>query len=187
MAPTERIRLVDGIPVGTMYITGGPGKYEFFRQGVEDACSEPHGLDFKLEVHYEVRMRIRGVRQMPSWQCPRLPPDLSTGSDERDWRDAWEFTGCVPGYGIGALGIYDVHTRKGIAHLWQASMDDYGCAGARRDLHTFFATMSGRAAMLALERAMSHMTRGSSVGCYHIDCRECWELFRELRRSCDLP
>ncbi len=189
MAPEISIRLADGTPVGTCFITKGPSKFDFFHRGLFNRSDAARwtGLDFQLAGLYEVRVGIQSARQLESWLCPELPSELSCGDSERDWQDAWEFTGYVPGEGIPVRGIYDVHTRKGVVHLWQAHVDDYGCVGAKHDLHMYFANGDNTVALLALERATKHMARGSVVGGHHVDCKECWELFKELRRSCELP
>ena len=62
-----------------------------------------------------------------------------------------------------------------------------GASGCRRDLHQFFADRTNSVALLALTRAMEHMVRGSALGGYRVDCEPCWDLFKQLRQSCELP
>lgn len=194
MAPTGSISTNEsGIPLGNVLITGGPSKYDFLIEGLHIRGGGDHAgqQEFKLTygefVEEPVYIRVTSVRQMPAWLCPPWPGVVGETRHELLWSDAWEFKGFCPGEGVPVRGIYGTHSRKGVAHLWQAHVDDYGCDGAKRDLAAFFLRHNSREALLALERAMGHMARGSVVGQYHIDCKKCWELFKQLRLSCDLP
>jgi hypothetical protein len=188
------VRLTEeGIPLGTVFITGGPSKYDFLVAGLHTIGGGDYAGQHEFKLTYgdylekQVNIRVTGVRQMPAWLCPFLPGFSDDRQHNLVWSEAWEFDGYCPGHGVPVRGIYSPMSRKGLAFLWQAHVDDYGCAGCKHDLHVFFANHDNNTAMLALGRAMGHMVRGSAVGGYHVDCPQCWDLFQQLRRTCELP
>lgn len=181
-----------GVPLGSFFITGGPGKYEFLIEGLLQE-SDLRVLRFHLKIPEGcvpwVPVRVTGAKKVSSSACPPFPAEISGGPKDHDlvWEEAWEFAGFVPGHGVPVRGIYSPVSRKGVAFLWQAHADDYGCPGCRRDLLRFFSDPDERTGLLALERAMVHMFSGSYLGELYNRCEECLTLFRELRQSCDLP
>jgi hypothetical protein len=197
MAPTDSTRMSDTlIPLGEMIIVSGPGRYEFLIEGLNArGVGDAHwSLRFGLrhrdrnKIHF-VTIRVTGARHLPSSDCPVLPAEIGQRILDHDmqWQDAWEFTGYCPGYSVPVRGIFSTRSRRGVAFLWLAHVDTYTCACCRHDLHRFFMDADVRTAMLALERAKGHMYRGSIVGELTVRCEECFRLFRELRRSCELP
>ncbi len=166
----------------------GPDKYTFLFEGLLDRTYDGRNHEFVINGR-KMDVCIRGGRQIPSWQCPNIP-GIAEGRVEYEWADAWEFSGyAYDERGVhGVQGIYSPKSRRGVYHLWlmQVPKGD-GCPDARQDLHAFFANRDNDQALLALERAMRHMVRGTAVGGHHIDCEECWELFRALRQTCELP
>ena len=69
----------------------------------------------------------------------------------------------------------------------------YTCADSERDMDFYFEKAIEFAhqgkyvppseAHQALERALSHMTEGSTVGNHHIACQKCWDRYIDLKRA----
>jgi hypothetical protein len=170
---------LEGTSGQIVYGTGGPDKWEFIHYGVLDDSYDGVRHGFTING---VRMEIRiiSARRLLSWQCPPHP-DIDSNKHSYQWSDAWEFTGIGdPGY---VMGIYSTRSRKGVYHVWPIkSAGHKECDNTREDLHEFFRAGPNSSALLALTRAMEHMVRGSALGGYHVDCDDCWQLFRRLRQ-----
>lgn len=172
-----------------LYGKEGPNKYDFIHHGILDDEYEGTRHRFVIDDR-EFRIKISGGRKIPAWQCPKHP-EINESYHGLEWADAWEFWGCGSddSGGYHVHGIYSLKTRKGVYHLWTIYCGGgEGCPTARQDLYAFFGNRNNDNSLLALERAMRHMVRGPGIGGeHHIDCKDCWELFRQLRRSCELP
>lgn len=179
-----------GIPLGTYWGTRGPGKWEFLMENLLDR-SQRHTrhvfvLGDSLTGNCSVPIRVTAASQR-DYALPKVPADIVRG-DQHAWEEVWKFEGYVPQHAIGVRGFYSPISRIGIYHLWLAHVDDYGCAGARRDLVTFFGSKNGEDVGLALVRAMQHTADGIGFpGEPKVRCTLCWNLFNELRQSCELP
>lgn len=165
------------------YGNKGPDKFTFLMEGILDRTYDGRDHEFTIDGK-KVLISITGGRPLPAWQCPSHP-EISQDRQPYDWEEAWEFSGY--GDGCAVRGIYSVRSRKGVYHFWKLYVAEEGCPAAQRDLHLFFAARGNSDALLALTRAMDHMVRGTAAGGHHVDCAECWELFRTLRNTCELP
>jgi len=174
----------------TLYGTHGPDKWSFVHDGILDR--EPDGTDHTFTIDgRRMQVSISAARPMPYWQCPKHP-EIHESRHPYEWAGAWECWGS--GFdeerheAFSFHGVYSTKSRKGVYHVWPIhGGGGEGCPTAREDLQEFFTGKDNSESFLALERAMHHMVRGSGVGGeHHIDCRECWELFRTMRRSCDV-
>ena len=168
----------------------GPDKWAFQMEGVLDEKYEGRDHEFTVDGK-KMKITICDARRLPSWQCP-THPQIDPDRQDYEWAEAWEFHGVghVQGVGQGChvLGIYSPRSRKGVFHFWPIALAGHlDCSGCRRDLHQFFADRTNSVALLALTRAMEHMVRGSALGGYRVDCEPCWDLFKQLRQSCELP
>jgi hypothetical protein len=170
----------------TLYGDRGPDKFDFLWDGILDRNSEGTTHVFRIEGERFI-ISISGGRQIPTWQCPSHP-QIPEGHDFV-WAGAWEFWGSgrstQGGCGYRVHGIYTPKSRKGVYHLWEIKgPGKEACSAAQSDLLAFFAAPGNSAALLALERAMSHMVRGSAVGgSHHVDCQDCWTAFHGLRHT----
>jgi hypothetical protein len=173
-----------GPPGGVLvYGTKGPDKWTFIQDGILDRKHD--GTDHRFTIDgREVDLVISAGRPLPYWQCPPHP-DIDPQRYCYEWSDAWEIEGCG-GDGQNFVGIYSLKSRKGVFHFWPLKLKDESCPDARQDMWQFFTAKQNSTSLLALKRAMDHMVRGSAVGGYHVDCEKCWQLFRRLRRTCDL-
>lgn len=176
------------IQTRVLYGTKGPDKWSFLMDGVLDPQAGRDNARFH-EFTIEGRpwqISIENARPIPAWQCPPHPA-IELGRHDHDWSEAWEFTGIVSG-GHHVLAIYSPWSRKGVFLFWDIRLAGHmDCTDCRQDIHTFFAVKGNSDALLALTRAMEHMVRGSALGGYHVDCVDCWGLFRQLRQSVELP
>lgn len=182
---TDHNRDSDGWPSGSFWVTKGPGKYEFLIDGL---LIRPDGEGSQMFVidNVDVPIRIMGARKTDFWSCPELPDEFKSRMGPfRDWADAWEFTGYVPGYAIGVRAVYSPVSRLGRFDLWGQSTQEYTCGVAKQDLERFFyCTMSDGTAEAALRRVMIHMTRGNGViGGQRIHCHVCWDVYAAMKFS----
>ena len=158
-----------GIRRGVFLSKKGPSKYDFLISGVHD-CTWRDGLRFEFDG-FEANIVINGMRRDQSFY-------------DALGEDTWEFTGYVPRCGVSVFALYSLQTRKGVFHLWPCDRTDYGCAGARQDLQTFFrADRDGGEPEMAFWRAMEHMADGSLAGCFVVRCQECWDLYVQIKQA----
>lgn len=163
-----------------LYGNGGPDKWDFIHQGVLDRRHNGTPHTFTIGGK-KTDMRIVAARQIPSWQCPPHP-DINPEQRSYLWSEAWEFSGVGD---LGRiLGIYSTTSRRGVYHVWPIRLvDPKSCKDSRMDIFRFFTDVTNSEALMALTRAMEHMVRGSALGGYHVDCEECWDVFKQLRQQ----
>jgi hypothetical protein len=182
--------ILEPLNAEVLYGTKGPDKWSFQMEGILDRTYDGRYHEFTIDGK-EARIAIKDGRPLAAWQCPPHPA-INPDRHDYEWSEAWEFSGVGSIVGIGqgyeVLAIYSPRSRKGVFHFWPIALAGHqDCSGCRRDLHQFFADRTNSVALLAMTRAMEHMVRGSALGGYHVDCEPCWGLFRDLRRSCELP
>lgn len=62
-------------------------------------------------------------------------------------------------------------------------ISEYTCEEARIDIDVFFMGVRTRYGQLAQDRALAHMTAGTTLGHHNISCQPCWDYYMEMKRK----
>ena len=60
----------------------------------------------------------------------------------------------------------------------------YTCKDAKKDIDFYFSkTENTRKMKKAIQRAIDHMTQGTTVEKHNISCPECWRYYEQMKRK----